>query len=833
MKKSVLWLVCGLAAFIKPGAIDELPRALDKIVQRPSSISSEKKITKTTKLIKKKKQSLLPMSQKWKEVGKPLLDIILSEDNFSKKTIEEAAIQVYFNALNFGTGEKIASFYLFLYSQAVLNNKFDVVEEIKNQLIFGLNTFTGDEEKPLILHVLIDQEDIDGIRKILEQGANPTFEYKELLGTKAYQSPYDYARDKGNKEIIDLLGCWAVAYTLQRPLADDWYSIFSKYGWKVDLCDKNVGLKRDDKNVSIFEWLLSSSSYESIPERLITENSLALSKCNLFAVEQETGAKTVFDAIDKNIPWLIAFFIKVKGVDPFKNTISTIFESDDLNNTDLNAFEYFYKNHTSTFMDFYKKYGDNKQFHEIFPHIKDRLIGIFKDSSEDILKFLSMMNEADKKSLCSKIKNEQTQNIVASKDFSCKKYFKVIEKIKSEEKIELKEPGKKEEPKKIKKTEITEKPKEETVKIEEDIIAKTELTKDDDISSAVKKLQEILKVRKISNQEIIVLETICQKSDKSNWYNLSSLVEPAIEKQDDELLRQLISEYNNKRFVSIDSLLQNFINKYNDKNKKWIESFIKSGEEAKIFSIKELTESKWYTLNQQLKDFIDKLEIDLMTPVDAILMQQKISKEILLKKLSSVTKENAYNLKSSDGEDSFLLVAVLLPAEIFKTFFDKGIDFDVIIDNNTPLLSALRFNKIDIAKMLLTKNMPKTINTGTKEGTPLFIAVNNNEIDLVESMLKQKADPNLKIKDKTALVDCIESLDWVITNSPSSEDQIKKIKQIIKLLLEHGADYGEHKYGEEKKTEWVYLGFKDKQSWFNNLGVDEKKVTGKDKSTKE
>ena len=97
----------------------------------------------------------------------------------------------------------------------------------------------------------------------------------------------------------------------------------------------------------------------------------------------------------------------------------------------------------------------------------------------------------------------------------------------------------------------------------------------------------------------------------------------------------------------------------------------------------------------------------------------------------------------------------------------------------TPLVSAAAWNRMEIAKILLDNPYKKAnINiTDITIGTPLEIAASRGNVDMVQFLLKQGADPNIE-GNLTPLQ---------IIALPGDEGPTR-VFQITKLLLDYGAD---------------------------------------------
>jgi len=356
-----------------------------------------------------------------------------------------------------------------------------------------------------------------------------------------------------------------------------------------------------------------------------------------------------------------------------------------------------------------------------------------------------------------------------------------------------------------------------------------------DYESAVTRLEKKVSAgKKITPQEReaffeTVISGFYEKDEKTTslWLN-------AFKNQDYEFLRVLFK----KGVVDKDELL-NYAVEQN--NVAFAKELVAAG--AKLRTIEDLVTKE---SNPQKKEQYRKVLVELMNPADAIFDSYEFSGKVKTNdrflnqnefesKFAQITKENVLNIKSNASERPLLIVVVqFLDLNHIKQLLDKGIDFDVLVDGTTPLFEACYRGRNDVVKSLLTKtnNMPKTINTAVGGETPLQRAVGNSDVALVELLLNSGAKPNIH----NALYTGVATHKWLRDRNP--QDNFEKIKTIIKMLLEHGADYGKKDYrktieDETRYPEWEVLGFTTKEAWFKDLGVDVTKVTGKDLSATE
>ncbi|HBY05844.1 MAG: hypothetical protein UV38_C0003G0226 [candidate division TM6 bacterium GW2011_GWE2_42_60] len=364
-----------------------------------------------------------------------------------------------------------------------------------------------------------------------------------------------------------------------------------------------------------------------------------------------------------------------------------------------------------------------------------------------------------------------------------------------------------------------------------------------------KALKQFLKIvnagKKATQQELDMFSEINKRGlTQYDIVNIGQLIQKAFENQDYELLRLLLK----KELVNENDLLKDAVKK---NSVEFAKELITYG--AKLNVVEKLVEDESDPENK--KQYM-KILVELMNPVDAIdnyYHSGKVSNQSFLtqdefeKKFNQITKENALTLKTTDSKMPLLVNAVWnLDFDHIQKLLNKGVDFDVEVDGYTPLFEACKKQNIVLVKTLLqkTKNMPKTLNVAVKSSeseTPLRVAAHNNDEDLVKLLLAAGANPNIG----SVLYERVVHLKWLIEGK--SDTQIvpggKKfgglVKATIKLLIEHGAEYGKKNYRKTYEddapylSEWEVLGFPTKEAWFKDLGVDQKKLKPEqDKSVK-
>lgn len=99
------------------------------------------------------------------------------------------------------------------------------------------------------------------------------------------------------------------------------------------------------------------------------------------------------------------------------------------------------------------------------------------------------------------------------------------------------------------------------------------------------------------------------------------------------------------------------------------------------------------------------------------------------------------------------------------------------LDMSSPLIESCERNFYKLTDYLLTTVAKEDINYPFSTfGPPLYYAIKNGNIELIELLLKNGADPN----GKTSFdIDFMEHIDSFITNKTISEDTGEKIKKIL------------------------------------------------------
>jgi len=126
------------------------------------------------------------------------------------------------------------------------------------------------------------------------------------------------------------------------------------------------------------------------------------------------------------------------------------------------------------------------------------------------------------------------------------------------------------------------------------------------------------------------------------------------------------------------------------------------------------------------------------------------------------------NLNTVDNSGYTPLTAALSrnKTDIFKYLLEKGAKSD-LKDAIHPIFVAISVNNIEIIK-LLVENKKVNVNLQNEKGvTPLILAANFNNKDIIQYLLKKKADKSLKDKNNKTAFDYAHQ---------------KKNKEIIELL---------------------------------------------------
>ena len=99
------------------------------------------------------------------------------------------------------------------------------------------------------------------------------------------------------------------------------------------------------------------------------------------------------------------------------------------------------------------------------------------------------------------------------------------------------------------------------------------------------------------------------------------------------------------------------------------------------------------------------------------------------------------------------------------------------LDMTSPLIESCERNFYKLTEYLLTTVAKEDVNHPFSTfGPPLYYAIQNGNIELIELLLKNGADPN----GKTSFdIDFMEHIDSFITNKTISEDTGEKIKKLL------------------------------------------------------
>lgn len=118
---------------------------------------------------------------------------------------------------------------------------------------------------------------------------------------------------------------------------------------------------------------------------------------------------------------------------------------------------------------------------------------------------------------------------------------------------------------------------------------------------------------------------------------------------------------------------------------------------------------------------------------------------------------------------------------------------------DTPILTAVRFNHINIVDLLLKNKANPNIKNPFVGQTALMEAVESNRFEIAELLLRHKADPNLQPQREKAFI-CTTNAKLAMLISKFSQNKdpsqtalhracaLKRIK-FVKLLLQHQADW--------------------------------------------
>jgi len=121
-----------------------------------------------------------------------------------------------------------------------------------------------------------------------------------------------------------------------------------------------------------------------------------------------------------------------------------------------------------------------------------------------------------------------------------------------------------------------------------------------------------------------------------------------------------------------------------------------------------------------------------------------------------------------------------------KQLLSAGASADTFYIGYPVLWWAVDKNYIDIVKLLIESGA--NVNKPSQSGKmPLMIAADNRKVDIVKILLNAGADTNLvdKSSHRTALDYALNSTNTKATHVPN---EIRKRKEIAKLLIENGAD---------------------------------------------
>ena len=209
------------------------------------------------------------------------------------------------------------------------------------------------------------------------------------------------------------------------------------------------------------------------------------------------------------------------------------------------------------------------------------------------------------------------------------------------------------------------------------------------------------------------------------------------------------------------------------KNNKFLMLFIfalvftscEKREQEKLNVINKKSDSKIFI---DLPTFEDNVENFLNNDSDAI-EKLKAGKIIPCKSISALL---VYELKDCD-EDSCL--------KIVKLAIENNGQIVNSLDLTSPLIEACNKNYYKLTNYLLTTEAKKYINYPFSTfGAPLYYAINNGNVELVELLLKNGADPN---GHTSFNINYMEHINSFIEKNKMTRNTGEKIK---KLLIHYG-----------------------------------------------
>ena len=141
---------------------------------------------------------------------------------------------------------------------------------------------------------------------------------------------------------------------------------------------------------------------------------------------------------------------------------------------------------------------------------------------------------------------------------------------------------------------------------------------------------------------------------------------------------------------------------------------------------------------------------------------------------------------------------------------DKGANPDLVDEGGRTALhiAALNGKRVELVKAILahganpnartTRDSPRNLNAGIsfKGATPLFFAASRGNVEVVRALIDGGADPFMKTDDKTGPLQ-VAAWGGNPSNKDWTEDEKKNLLEIIKLLIQLGADVnstGEHQW---------------------------------------
>lgn len=180
-------------------------------------------------------------------------------------------------------------------------------------------------------------------------------------------------------------------------------------------------------------------------------------------------------------------------------------------------------------------------------------------------------------------------------------------------------------------------------------------------------------------------------------------------------------------------------------------------------------------------------DLTILSPDDLTPLSMASSKENFEIFKMLIEKNVDVNQKSKEGGTALMSAIYFVNLPAVKILIEKNADIDFQTENGwTPLLMASRWDNLEIAKFFLEKkvNVNAQIhcnngknNCSEKGQTALLFAIENGNLELVNLLLENGADPNLENKEGNPPLFI-----------PLSTIYLKNSDEIIKTLLEHKAN---------------------------------------------